>query len=53
VSLARRDVITAAGLAHITNTMAVEGEDFEKGHDNGVHDALAVVRAAAAALHRS
>ncbi|CAN1558469.1 WcaG Nucleoside-diphosphate-sugar epimerases [Mycobacteriaceae bacterium] len=40
-------------LAHITNTMAVEGEDFEKGHDNGVHDALAVVLAAAAALHRS
>lgn len=36
--------------AHITNTMAVAGEDFEKGHDNGVHDALAVIRAAATAL---
>jgi len=39
---------TGAGvvcLAHITNTMAVAGDDFEKGLDNGVHDALAVVRA--------
>ncbi len=37
-------------LAHITNTMATEGDDFEKGTDNGVHDALAVVRAVAIAL---
>jgi uridine phosphorylase len=37
-------------LAHITNTMATAGDDFEKGVDNGVHDALDVVRAAAAAL---
>lgn len=43
-------------LAHITNTMAGEGEDaergrdFEKGRDNGVYDALAVTRAVAAAL---
>jgi uridine phosphorylase len=37
-------------LAHITNTMATEGDDFEKGDDNGVHDALAVARAVAAAL---
>jgi uridine phosphorylase len=37
-------------LAHITNTMATAGDDFEKGLDNGVHDALAVVRAVAAAL---
>lgn len=36
--------------AHITNTMATDGEDFEKGADNGAHDALAVARAAAAAL---
>jgi uridine phosphorylase len=35
-------------IAHITNTMAVDGEDFEKGTDNGVHNALAVVRAIAA-----
>jgi uridine phosphorylase len=37
-------------LAHITNTMAAVGDDFEKGVDNGVHDALSVTRAVAAAL---
>ena len=37
-------------LAHVTNTMATDGADFEKGLDNGVHDALAVVRAAVLAL---
>lgn len=37
-------------LAHITNTMATTGDDFEKGLDNGVHDALAVVSAVASAL---
>ena len=37
-------------LAHVTNTMAVAGDDFEKGIDNGVHDALAVARAVATAL---
>lgn len=36
-------------IAHITNTMATAGDDFEKGIDNGVHDALAVVGAIAAA----
>lgn len=36
--------------AHITNTMATAGADFEKGPDNGAHDALAVARAAAGAL---
>ncbi len=37
-----RDVVC---LAHVTNTMATEGDDFEKGVANGVHDALAVVAA--------
>jgi len=37
-------------VAHITNTMATTGDDFEKGLDNGVHDALAVVRAIAVAV---
>lgn len=37
-------------LAHVTNTMATAGDDFEKGADNGVHDALAVARTVAAAL---
>jgi uridine phosphorylase len=36
-------------LAHITNTMATAGNDFEKGVDGGVHEALAV----AAAVTRS
>ena len=36
-------------LAHITNTMATAGDDFDKGHDNGVAASLAVVRAVAAA----
>jgi hypothetical protein len=29
-------------LAHITNTMATSGDDFEKGHANGVHTSLAL-----------
>ncbi len=37
-------------LAHVTNMMATAGDDFEKGADNGVHDALAVARAAAGAV---
>jgi len=36
--------------AHITNTMATDGDDFEKGADYGVHDAMAVAAAAARAL---
>jgi uridine phosphorylase len=38
--------------AHVTNTMATDGDDFEKGVDAGVHDALAVAAAAARALTR-
>ncbi|QWF76805.1 phosphorylase family protein [Amycolatopsis sp. CA-230715] len=41
---------TVVCLAHVTNAMAVDGDDFEKGVDNGVHSALAVVRAVAATL---
>jgi uridine phosphorylase len=37
-------------LAHVTNTMATAGDDFEKGADNGVPSALGVTRAVAAAL---
>lgn len=37
-------------LAHVTNTMAADGDDFEKGVDNGVHHALAAARAVATAL---
>jgi uridine phosphorylase len=39
--------------AHVTNTMATAGDDFEKGVDAGVHDALAVGAAAARALTRA
>lgn len=37
-------------LAHVTNTMATAGDDFEKGADNGVGATLGVARAVAAAL---
>lgn len=37
-----RDVVC---LAHVTNTMATEGDDFEKGEADGAHDALEVVGA--------
>lgn len=37
-------------LAHLTNTMATAGDDFEKGEDNGAPAALAVVAATVAAL---
>ena len=37
-------------LAHVTNTMATDGEDFEKGVDNRVHDAMALARAVVVAL---
>ena len=42
-----RDVVC---LAHITNTMAVAGKDFEKGQANGAHAGLAIARAAANAV---
>lgn len=37
-----RDVIC---VAHVTNTMATQGDDFEKGEADGAHDALEVVAA--------
>jgi hypothetical protein len=37
-------------LAHITNSMATAGDDFEKGAYKGVHDTLAVAHAVAVAL---
>lgn len=37
-----RDVVC---LAHVTNTMAVSGEDFEKGIDHGAHRTMAVIEA--------
>jgi len=40
-------------VAHVTNTMAVRGDDFEKGADDGTHRILAVVDALANRLIRS
>ena len=37
-------------LAHVTNTMARSGADFEKGEDDGTVDALAVLGAIIGAL---
>jgi uridine phosphorylase len=34
-------------IAHVTNTMAVHGDDFDKGHDDGTHRILALVDAIA------
>ncbi len=42
-----RDVVC---FAHITNTMATTGDDFEKGEANGVHAALAIAEATAHVL---
>jgi uridine phosphorylase len=37
-------------VAHVTNTMATQGDDFEKGEADGAHDALEVVAAVVARL---
>jgi uridine phosphorylase len=39
-------------LAHVTNQMAVEAGDFEKGEADGAHVSLKVIRAVAGAWHR-
>ena len=38
----QRDVVC---VAHVTNTMAAHGDDFEKGEADGAHAALEVVAA--------
>jgi uridine phosphorylase len=43
-----RDVLC---LAHVTNTMAVSGDDFEKGQANGALAAIAMTAAIAQVLH--
>jgi uridine phosphorylase len=40
-------------VAHVTNTMAAHGEDFEKGDDDGTHRILAVVDAIAQRMLRT
>ena len=39
-------------VAHVTNTMAVDGDDFDKGDDDGTGRTLALVDAVAAAFDR-
>jgi uridine phosphorylase len=39
--------------AHVTNTMGVSGDDFEKGEADGTRDALAVLASAVSALLRN
>jgi uridine phosphorylase len=46
-SARHRDVIC---VAHVTNAMATDGDDFEKGEADGAHDALEVVSAIVARL---
>jgi uridine phosphorylase len=40
-------------LAHVTNTMGIAGEDFEKGQADGTQDALAILETTVAALYKS
>jgi uridine phosphorylase len=40
-------------LAHVTNTMGMAGEDFEKGEADGAQDALAILLTTVTALHKS
>lgn len=40
-------------LAHVTNTMGLDGDDFEKGEADGSRDALAVLERTVTALHKS
>lgn len=43
----QRDVVC---VAHVTNTMATDGDDFEKGESDGTHRILSVAAAIAAAI---
>lgn len=45
-----RDVVC---IAHVTNTMATDGDDFDKGHDNGTDRILRLVAAIAARWENS
>jgi uridine phosphorylase len=40
-------------LAHVTNTMGIAGEDFEKGQADGTQDALAILKTTVTALYKS
>lgn len=46
-AFARAESANVLCLAHVTNTMGQEGQDFEKGEADGTTDALAVLEAIA------
>ena len=51
--LSRASNARALCLAHVTNTMGMAGEDFEKGEADGARDALAILETTVAALYKS
>ena len=51
-AFARAAKVRVLCLAHVTNTMGLAGDDFEKGEADGARDALAVLGAVIAALQR-
>ena len=40
-------------LAHVTNTMGMAGQDFEKGEADGARDALSVLERTVSALRKT
>jgi uridine phosphorylase len=52
-AFARAANVRVLCLAHVTNTMGLAGNDFEKGEADGARDALAVLRAVVGAIHKS
>ena len=52
-AFARAAGVRVLCLAHVTNTMGLAGDDFDKGEADGTRDALTVLEATIAALLRS
>jgi uridine phosphorylase len=52
-AFARAAGVRVLCLAHVTNTMGMAGEDFEKGEADGARDALAILEATVTALRKS
>jgi uridine phosphorylase len=52
-AFARSAKVSVLCLAHVTNTMGLDGADFEKGEADGTRDALSVLGSVIEALHRT
>ncbi len=52
-AFARAASVRVLCLAHVTNTMGLAGDDFEKGEADGTHDALAALAAVVGAIHEA